>query len=150
MDSDNEQLLIAELRRDEGVRYEPYKDTMGIDTVGVGHNMEAHPLPADWTFPLTDDQVNLLLSQDLQSVYADLTGNLPWWLYLDDVRQRVLCNMCFNLGINRLLGFRNTLGFVRQGKWDDAAQGMLNSAWATQVGERAQRLAAMMRTGAAS
>lgn len=150
MDSDNEHLLIAELRRDEGVRYEPYKDTMGIDTVGVGHNMEAHPLPSDWTFPLTDDQVNLLLSQDLQSVYADLTGNLPWWLYLDDVRQRVLCNMCFNLGINRLLGFRNTLGFVRQGKWDDAAQGMLNSAWATQVGERAQRLAAMMRTGAAS
>jgi lysozyme len=150
MDSDNEQLLIAELRRDEGVRYEPYKDTMGIDTVGVGHNMESHPLPADWRFPLTDVQVNWLLAQDLQSVYADLTTNLPWWLYLDDVRQRVLCNMCFNLGINRLLGFRNTLGFVRQGKWTDAAQGMLNSAWATQVGERAQRLAAMMRTGATS
>jgi lysozyme len=150
MDSDNEQLLIAELRRDEGVRYEPYKDTMGIDTVGVGHNMEAHHLPAGWTFPLTDDQVNWLLAQDLQSVYADLTTNLPWWLYLDDVRQRVLCNMCFNLGINRLLGFRNTLGFVRQGKWADAAQGMLNSAWATQVVERAQRLAAMMRTGATS
>jgi lysozyme len=150
MDSDNEQLLIAELRRDEGVRYEPYKDTMGIDTVGVGHNMEAHPLPAAWTFPLTDDQVNGLLAQDLKSVYADLTTNLPWWLYLDDVRQRVLCNMSFNLGINRLLGFRNTLGFVRQGKWTDAAQGMLNSAWATQVGERAQRLAAMMRTGATS
>ena len=150
MDSDNEQLLIAELRRDEGVRYEPYRDTKGILTVGVGHNLEASPLPAGWTYPLSDAQVDQLLAQDLQEVYSDLTSALPWWLYLDDVRQRVICNMCFNLGIGKLLGFRNTLAFMRQGNYSAAADGMLNSAWASQVGRRAQRLASMMRTGSTS
>lgn len=146
MDSDNELILIQELRRDEGVRYEPYNDTKGIPTVGVGHNLAASPLPG-WTYPLTDSQVNWLLAADLQKVYTDLTNSLPWWLYLDDVRQRVIVNMCFNLGIGKLLGFVNTMAAVRKGQWSLAAQGMLNSAWASQVGDRAKRLAHMMETG---
>ena len=146
MDSDNELILIQELRRDEGVRYEPYNDTKGIPTVGVGHNLVAGPLPG-WTYPLTDSQVNGLLAADLQNVYTDLTNTLPWWLYLDDVRQRVIVNMAFNLGIGKLLGFVNTMAAIRKGQWALAAQGMLNSAWASQVGDRAKRLAHMMETG---
>lgn len=147
MTSDNETILIAELRRDEGVRYVPYADTKGITTVGVGHNLQASPLPAEWSYPLSDGQVNLLLDNDLLNVYHDLDRDLPWWQTLSDVRQRVICNMAFNLGMNRLLGFRNTLGAMRQGNYDAASDGMLNSAWASQVGERATRLAQMMRTG---
>jgi lysozyme len=144
---DNEAQLIVELRRDEGVRYVPYRDTKGIPTVGVGHNLQASPLPAGWTYPLTDDQVNQLLMSDLANVFSDLNRDLPWWTDLNDVRQRVIANMMFNLGSNRLLGFKNTLAAMRQGRYDDAAAGMLNSAWASQVGARAQRLAQMMRTG---
>jgi len=144
---DNEAQLVVELRRDEGVRYVPYRDTKGIPTVGVGHNLQAAPLPAGWTYPLTDDQVNQLLRIDLTNVFSDLNRDLPWWADLNDVRQRVIANMMFNLGSNRLLGFKNTLAAMRQGRYDDAAAGMLNSAWASQVGARAQRLAQMMRTG---
>lgn len=147
MNPDNEAQLIVELRRDEGVRYVPYRDTKGIPTVGVGHNLQASPLPAGWTYPLTDDQVNQLLMSDLANVFSDLNRDLPWWTDLNDVRQRVIANMMFNLGSNRLLGFKNTLAAMRQGRYDDAAAGMLNSAWASQVGARAQRLAQMMRTG---
>lgn len=147
MNPDNEAQLVVELRRDEGVRYVPYRDTKGIPTVGVGHNLQAAPLPAGWTYPLTDDQVNQLLRIDLTNVFSDLNRDLPWWTDLNDVRQRVIANMMFNLGSNRLLGFKNTLAAMRQGRYDDAAAGMLNSAWANQVGERAQRLAQMMRTG---
>jgi lysozyme len=143
----NEDLLVAELRRDEGVRYVPYRDTKDIPTVGVGHNLQASPLPAGWTYPLTDAQVDMLLAQDLANVYGDLNRDLPWWTDLNDVRQRVVCNMCFNLGMSRLTGFKNTLAAMRQGAYLDAASGMLNSAWASQVGARAQRLAQMMRTG---
>jgi lysozyme len=143
----NEAKLIEELRHDEGVRYWPYHDTKGILTTGGGHNMEAHPLPPYCAFPLSDAMVDRLLADDLQSVYDDLNGNLPWWTDLSDVRQRVLCNMCFNLGIGKLLGFRNTLAFMRQGKYDAAADGMLKSAWASQVKGRATRLADMMRKG---
>lgn len=147
MNPDNEAQLVVELRRDEGVRYVPYADTKGIPTTGVGHNLQASPLPAGWTYPLTDDQVNQLLRIDLTNVFSDLNRDLPWWNDLNDVRQRVIANMMFNLGSNRLLGFKNTLAAMRQGRWDDAAAGMLNSAWASQVGARAQRLAQMMRTG---
>jgi lysozyme len=147
MNNENLQKLIAELRRDEGVRYSPYNDTKGIPTVGVGHNLIAKPLPAGWKYPLNDTQVNSLLDDDIEDVFHDLDRNLPWWTDLNDVRQRVICNMAFNLGITKLLGFRNTLVFMRQGKYDAAADGMLASAWASQVKGRAQRLADMMRKG---
>lgn len=147
MNSDNEALLRAELRRDEGVRSAPYEDTRGISTVGVGHNLSAAPLAAGWSYPLTDDQMNTLLDQDLLNVYHDLDRDLSWWQQLCDVRQRVICNMCFNLGINGLMTFRNTLLAMQQGRYADAASGMLGSKWAGQVGARAQRLAAMMEQG---
>jgi lysozyme len=154
MDPNNELQLVCELRRDEGVRYIPYLDTKAVWTIGVGHNLQARPLPTGWHAPLTDEQVDELLEQDLEIVYADLDRNLPWWRDLNFARQRVICNMCFNLGITRLLGFVNTLASMRQGKYADAARGMLNSAWASQVGigtpdkpGRALRLANMMRDG---
>lgn len=139
--------LILELRRDEGVRYAPYNDTMGIQTVGVGHNMKACPLPAGWKAPLTDAQVDTLLAADIESVRKALDARLPWWSTLDDVRQRVLANMAFNMGIQGLLGFKNTLAAVQAGRYADAAQGMAASAWARQVGARAARLAQAMKTG---
>lgn len=147
MNNENLQKLIAELRIDEGVRYSPYKDTKGIPTVGVGHNLNAKPLPVGWKCPLNDTQVNSLLDDDLEDVFHDLDRNLPWWTDLNDVRQRVVANMAFNLGIAKLLGFKNTLVFMRQGKFSQAADGMLASAWATQVKGRATRLADMMRKG---
>lgn len=147
MNPSNEAILVQELRRDEGVRYTPYEDTEGIPTVGVGHNLRAAPLPAGWSYPLTDAQVDTLLDQDLLNVYHDLDRGLSWWSQLCDVRQRVLANMCFNMGINGLMTFRNTLLAMREGRYADAATGMLQSKWATQVGARAKRLADMMTQG---
>jgi lysozyme len=147
MNSQNRQTLIAELRRDEGVRYVVYKDTKGIDTVGVGHNLQAKPLPAGWKYPLNDVQVNSLLDDDLEDVFHDLDRNLPWWRDLNDVRQRVIANLCFNMGITRLLGFVRALTAARQGKYGASADELLNSTWAGQVKGRATRLADMMRKG---
>jgi lysozyme len=156
MNDENLKRLIAELRRDEGVRYSVYKDTKGIDTVGVGHNLQAKPLPAGWKCPLNDTQVDSLLDDDLEDVFHDLDRNLPWWTDLSDVRLRVLANMCFNMGIGRLLGFKKALIAMRQGKFSIAADEMLDSKWAREdvgIGSpdkpgRALRLANMMRTGA--
>ncbi|MGS1052020.1 glycoside hydrolase family protein [Burkholderia glumae] len=140
-------LLEAELRRDEGVRYSIYLDTAGIPTVGVGHNCQVSPLPTGWTCPLTDAQVNQLLANDIASTLAKLDRSLPWWRGMDEVRQRVIANMCFNLGIGTLLTFKNTLAAMQRGSYSVAAAGMLNSKWATQVGARATRLASAMETG---
>nr|WKF58843.1 hypothetical protein HUO10_003344 [Paraburkholderia busanensis] len=146
MNPTNLALLIAELRRDEDVRYVPYTDTTGHQTVGVGHNLDASPLPAGWTYPLTDAQVDSLLQHDLAVTFAALNLHLPWWTSLDDVRQRVVANMCFNMGIGKLLGFHNTLAAVQAGNYAAAASGMLASLWAKQVGARATRLSQAMST----
>ncbi|WP_213308148.1 glycoside hydrolase family protein [Paraburkholderia sacchari] len=143
----NLQLLNAELRRDEGVRYSVYRDTVGVPTVGVGHNCKASPLPPGWTCPLSDGQVDQLLGQDIAAACASLDRFLPWWSGLDEVRQRVITNMCFNMGINTLLTFRNTLADMKLGFYTAAATGMRASLWARQVGARAQRLAQAMETG---
>lgn len=148
MTPDNEAILIQEIRSDEGVRYTPYLDSRGIPTTGVGHNLNASPIPSGWSYPLTDDQVNHLLDSDLLNVYHDLDRNLPWWEQLCDVRQRVVANMCFQMGINGLIGFRKALISMRQGDYPTASQQMLASDWATQTPNRAKRLARMMLEGA--
>lgn len=131
--------LKAQLEVDEGRRDRIYKDTVGKITVGVGRNLSDRALsPA---------VIDLMLSEDIADVEADLDRRLPWWRSMCDARQNVLANMCFNLGIDRLLGFKNTLAMMQAGRYDAAALGMLDSQWARQVGARSVRLAAVMRKG---
>lgn len=133
--------LIAQLKIDEGCRLTAYRDTVGVWTIGYGH---AYVQPgAVWT----QAQAEAQLVEDVRKHNAELAERIPWIDDLDPVRRRVLQNMAFNLGINGLLGFRNTLEFVRTGQYERAAAGMLASKWAKQVGQRAVRLAQHMRTG---
>ena len=141
----NDKLLIEELKRDEGVRYSPFLDSEGIKTVGVGHNLEAHPL--ELSYPLTNEQVNQILADDLVRVFSGLDRKIGWWRNLSYARQRVLANMAINLGVDGLLGFRRMILAVDRGHYDQAAREMLNSKWATQVFGRAVRLAKMMAEG---
>jgi lysozyme len=140
-------LLDAELRRDEGVRYVPYFDQFGNPTVGIGHLLTGAPIPQGWTYPLTDDQVTQLENHDIQIALASLDLHLSWWRQLDEVRQRVVANMCFQLGITRLLGFHNTLISMQAHNYQAAAAGMKNSLWYVQSGQRSIRLVQAMLTG---
>jgi len=146
-------LLEVELRRDEGIRYTRYIDTEGNPTCGVGHNLNASPLPIGWKFPLTDAQVDQLLAHDLTVTFAALDLHLPWWRKLDEVRQRVVANLCFNMGIGDaatgkgLLGFKNALGAMQRGSYAVAAAAMMASKWYAQTGDRAKRLCRAMETG---
>ena len=133
--------LISALKRDEGLRLTAYKDTVGVWTVGYGH---AHIAPGTvWN----QGKAEQMLIEDVKKHNAELLEKLPWVAGLDRVRQNVLFNMGFNLGINGLLGFKNTLEAVRTGRYNDAASGMLKSLWAKQVKGRAVRLAQEMQTG---
>ena len=135
----NAQRLAADLTVDEGRRARIYLCTAGKWTGGVGRNL------SDRAF--SDDEIDLMLANDIKGVEKDLDRRLPWWRQMTDARQNALANMAFNLGIDRLLGFVNTLTLMKAGRYDAAAAEMLNSKWATQVGARAIRLAATMRKG---
>lgn len=139
----SDDLLLAELRRDEGVRRSAYKCSEGYWTIGVGRLIDASKGGG-----LSDDEIDYLLANDIEKCKAQLDKALPWWRMLDDVRQRALINLAFNLGIAGLLTFKNTLAAIQAKKWDAASQGLLSSKYASQVGARAQRIAKMIRTGA--
>lgn len=140
-------LMLAELRQDEGVRYVPYLDSRGIPSCGVGHNLRVHPLPAGWAFPLNDIQVDQLLTGDLSDTFSQLDHFVPWWRTLDEVRQRVVANMAFNVGIAGFLEFRQAISAMSAGNYLAASVDMKNSVWYTQVGVRAARLCQAMQTG---
>jgi len=131
--------LKSELTRDEGRKPRIYKDTVGKVTGGVGRNLT--------DVPFSDDEIDLMLGNDIGKVCKQLDARLPWWRTLSEARQRVLANMAFNMGIDGLLGFKNTLALIQGGNYAEAAAAMLQSKWAGQVGDRAKRLAEMMRVG---
>jgi lysozyme len=123
----------------EGLRLRPYKCTAGKVTIGVGRNLDDKGI--------TQAEAFELLEHDIDDVERDLDSVWPWWRQMTDARQQVLADMCFNLGIGRLKGFVRTLDYMKKGDYKAAADGMLDSLWARQVGNRAQRLAKMMREG---
>jgi len=78
------------------------------------------------------------LGQKISEI-VDNSGFYAALSWSDVIMQRSL-NMCFNLGLKGLLGFNNTLAFIKAGDWERAANGMLASKWAKQVGMRAIEL----------
>jgi lysozyme len=129
--------LREQLIRDEGRRLKPYRDTLGILTIGVGRNLDDVGL-----FP---DEVDLMLDNDIRVRRASL-GRFEWFVALDEVRQGVLINMSF-MGIPRLLAFYKMIAALEVQDYERAATEMLDSKWAGQVHARADRLAQQMRSG---
>jgi lysozyme len=123
----------------EGMKRKPYRCTAGKLTIGVGRNLDDRGI--------SPDEAMYMLANDIRDSRRELSAAFPWFDKLDEVRQAVLIDMCVNLGLSRLQGFRNTLALIGVGKYEAAAQEMLNSKWAEQVGRRAQRLSRMMATG---
>lgn len=135
--------LLADLRRDEGCVLHAYLDTVGVWTIGYGHTGKEVHKGLVWTQAQAEDA----LASDVARVVQSLDAAIPWWRKLNGPRADVVANMGFNTGLTSLLSFHNTLGAVEEGRWEDAAAGMLRSVWASQVGHRATRLSEQMRTG---
>ena len=131
--------MTRQLRLHEGERLKPYRCTAGKLTIGVGRNLEDRGITAQ--------ESAYLLANDIAAEERELLRALPWVAGIDEVRQRVLLDMSFNLGIVGLLGFKNTLATIQAGDYQRAAAMMLDSRWAKQVGARAERLSRMMATG---
>jgi lysozyme len=131
--------MVRQLRLHEGERLRPYRCTAGRLTIGVGRNLDDRGI--------TREESAMLLANDISAVEAELLRALPWASQLDEVRQRVLLDMAFNLGLPGLLEFRRTLATIQAGRYQQAAAMMLESKWAAQVGQRARRLSQMMVSG---
>jgi lysozyme len=134
--------LTKQLRRDEDEVLHAYPDHLGFLTIGVGRLIDKRKGGG-----ITPDESAYLLSNDIDKRQAELLRRIPWVSTLDSVRFGALLNMAFQMGVDGLLGFKNTLAMVRTGDYVQASEGMLNSLWAKQTPERARRIAKQMETG---
>lgn len=137
------QELTKQLKGDEDVRKHVYKDNLGFYTIGVGRLVDDRK-PGSGLRPI---EMDFMLQNDIDERIEALTRRLPWFQNLDDARKGVLLNMAFQMGVDGLLGFKNTLRMVEDGDYMGAARNMLQSKWATQTPQRATRMAEQMRTG---
>jgi lysozyme len=134
--------LIEELKYDEGCVYKIYEDHLGYATFGIGHLIKDTDPEFEKAIdtPVSEERVDECFNQDIDIVCEELDRNLLWWRGLNDNRRRILANMCFNLGYTRLSGFKKFLAALENQEWETAAEEMMDSRWATQVGPRAERL----------
>jgi len=135
----NVEKIRALLTLHEGRRNKMYLDSRGIQTIGIGHNLRDRTI--------SDRAVDLIFEDDLDEHVADLFRAFPWAKDLDEVRQAAAIDLAFNMGIQTLSTFKNTMAAFRVGNWEATALGLENSRWYSQVGTRAPRIVKMIRSG---
>ena len=152
--------LINKLIVAEGLRLQVYKDTLGIDTIGIGRNLEDRGITKeelDWMdiptidhvyeWGITEADAVYLATNDVQIVEEELVRAHPCVDRLDSVRQLILIDMAFNMGVPRLCKFKKMWAAVEAEDFPTAAKEMLDSRWARQVKGRATKLANAMHNG---
>lgn len=130
--------LIASVKKHEGLRLKVYKCTAGKNTIGYGRNLDDVGISAD--------EAEYLLKHDLENAEID-AQRFPIYEKLNQTRKDVLIEMVFNLGYSRLSGFKKMFAALERKDYDGAANEMLDSKWARDVGERAKTLSYFMRIG---
>lgn len=133
--------LAESIKRHEGFRDRIYLDSEGFVTGGWGH----HFYPGS---RLPVDCAEVLFKQDLALAISDYSKIAPSLRKkLNVARARVICEMIFNMGLQKTLQFVKMWQAVETGDFELAAQEMISSKWASQVKQRAVELAEIMRTG---
>lgn len=136
----NRQRLISSLIEHEGIRNLVYEDSVGVLTIGIGHNVE--------DVPLSNRAIEVICEDDIAIAEGELDKNWANWKRdLSDPRQNVLIEMVFNLGYPRFSKFVKFIAAVKEQNWAEAEVQMLDSRWAEQVGRRAINLANQMKSG---
>ncbi len=123
----------------EGYRQHPYKCTAGKVTIGIGRNLD--------DIGISPEEARYLLRNDIRIAKEQCKQSFPWFDDLDQVRKDAIVNMCFNIGITRLKGFKKMLSALSLNDFQKAAEEALDSKWAKQVGRRSEDIVYMLIEG---
>ena len=130
-------IAFPRVKSAEGYRMYPYKDSVGVTTIGYGCALDI-----GWPEPFAAAVAKLQLAQ------AEMDArDVPGYLDLSPMRRSVVIEMVFNLGLTHVMQFTHFVAALKAGDYKTAAAEMLDSKWATQVGDRARRLARIMEVG---
>ena len=121
----------------EGLKLTVYVDTMGHESIGWGRNLDNG---------IRIDEAELMFQNDLKQTVSELE-QCDWYVMQPEHVKNALINMNFNLGIHKLLQFKNMIAALKDKDYTNAAIHALDSLWSKQVGQRAKDIALMIRQG---
>lgn len=143
MNADSREALLAHLVVDEGVVLHAYQDHLGYWTIGAGRLIDKRR-----GGDISREEAIYLLNNDVERHWRELLERFPWVEWMDEVRQVAMANLAFNLGVEGLSQFKDTLKAAEQGDWEDVARGLRTSLWFRQVQpSRSSRIISMFLTG---
>ena len=127
--------LRDDLIREEGRVAHAYTDSLGYLTIGVGHLIDktkgGH---------IPEAIIDALLDHDIAEKRAQVKRELPWIVSRSQSTQDAVVGMAFQLGVGGLLGFKSMLACLQAGDYEGAKTHALDSVWAKQTPERANRV----------
>ena len=128
----NEDKLVEQLKRHEGIKLKPYHCSMNKLTIGIGRNIE--------DVGISMDEAEYLLRNDISNCYEQ-ASTFNWFNSAPEPVQSAVVNLIFNMGFAKLCAFKLTLGHLERQEYQFAGAELLNSRYAEQVGQRAIEIA---------
>lgn len=128
--------LIEHIKEEEGFSGTPYKDTLGYPTIGYGTKL-----------PLTKEEGELLLKHRLKKMQKELNRRVEevyGKVSMPNKAWELLDHMSYQLGVQGVMNFKKMLRAIVSGNYSEASREMLDSKWALQTPNRAERLSTMM------
>lgn len=127
--------LTSLIARHEGKVLTMYTDTVGVPTIGYGHNLNE---------PISEAAALQILSDDVAVAVKELDDRMDWWRDLPHPAQLVLASMVFNLGWPRFSRFKKMIAALEDRDYDQAAAEMEDSLWFQQIKSRGDELKQLM------
>ena len=156
----NRSHFLDKLIEHEGLVLTVYQDTLGIDTIGIGRNLKDRGISKEeldyldipnmeviYEHGISEADARYLALNDIAIVENELCRVHSCVEDLDGVRQLILMDMAFNMGVPRLCKFRKMWNAVHEQNFEAASLEMMDSKWARQVGGRAKKLSDAMKKG---
>lgn len=132
------ELTIKKVGDEEGWESKPYICPTGYQSIGYGFNLEAIEMPRE----VGDLWLEMILKQIDQKL-----DQLWFYSVLDNPRKTVLIDMCYQMGYSGLMDFKKMWASIAEKNYNEAAMHLLDSKYARQAPNRANRNAEIMRSG---
>ena len=152
--------FLDKLIEHEGMVLTVYQDSLGIDTIGIGRNLKDRGITKEeldymdipnmdvvYEHGITEADARYLAMNDIRIVENELCRVHPCVEDLDSVRQLILMDMAYNMGVPRLCKFKKMWAAIEEGSYEIASIEMMDSRWSKQVGSRAVKLSDAMKAG---
>lgn len=134
----NKEMLKRWIKKHEGFSANPYICTAGKLSIGYGRNLQDNGI--------LQGEAEFMFQNDFNRCEKEL-HSCSWYMSSPENVKNALLNMCFNLGLPRLKGFKRMIAAIEDKDYTKAALEAMDSKWAAQVPDRAKDIALMIRDG---